>query len=122
MFLPSHKQTLGYDAETKALHYLQRQGLRCLARNVRFRAGELDLIMAEGSVVVFVEVRSRSGPGFGGARESITLQKRRRTARAAQIWMSRFANHPPVCRFDAVLIEAGKLEWIRHAFTVDALL
>ena len=67
----------GQQAEDQALAYLQAQGLRLLARNYRTPGrggGEIDLILqAADGTVVFVEVRSRSHTGFGGAGGSIGL-------------------------------------------------
>lgn len=53
------KQT-GDAAEWRARHWLENQGLRFIAANVRGRFGEIDLIMREGSVTVFIEVRYRT--------------------------------------------------------------
>ena len=57
----------GEAAEALAAAHLERHGLRILARNLRCRGGEVDLIAADGAVVVFAEVRLRSNPRFGGA-------------------------------------------------------
>ena len=104
-------------AETLVAQYLQARGLRLIERNYRCRAGEIDLILAEGPVLVFVEVRLRRKADFGGAAASITAAKRQRILRAARHYLS--GRPEPVCRFDAVLLDAlaaDRIEWIKDAF------
>lgn len=105
----------GAQAEQRAADYLQARGLRLLARNWRCRFGEIDLILMEGGTLVFVEVRARRGAGFGGALESITAAKRVRLARTAEAYLAQTGHRGP-CRFDAILIEGGRLVWLRDAF------
>jgi len=107
----------GAQAEALAAAYLQGQGLRLLQRNYRCRLGEIDLVMADGPVLVFVEVRLRRNADFGGAAASITAAKRQRILRAARHYLS--GRPEPACRFDVVLLDAlaaDRIEWIRDAF------
>lgn len=109
----------GRDAEALATKYLQRQGLRILARNWRCRFGEIDVIARDGAVLVFVEVRARSLAGYGGAAESIDQRKRSRLIAAATQYLAREGLDTP-CRFDAVLLQSSdEPEWIRNAFSAD---
>lgn len=104
-------------AEALVADYLQARGLRLLERNYRCRMGEIDLILAEGTILVFVEVRLRRRSDFGGAAASITAAKRQRILRAARHYLS--GKPEPVCRFDAVLLDAlsaDRIEWIKDAF------
>lgn len=103
----------GRIAEDRALAYLQQRGLQLVARNVRSRRGEIDLVMRDGSTLVFIEVRQRSSPRFGGAAASIDAIKRARLWRSAQVYLLRYAVAPP-CRFDAVCIDGTELTWLRH--------
>lgn len=95
--------------------------MRILARNVRCRGGEVDLVAEDRGVVVFVEVRLRGSARFGGAAASITVGKQQRVILAAQHWLAgggRFYADRP-CRFDAVLLDAldaNRIEWLRGAF------
>jgi len=110
-------QTGGRLAEDLAAAYLQRRGLRLLARNYRCRLGEIDLILADGPVLVFAEVRLRRAPGYGGAAASITAAKRQRILRAARHYLAGKQERP--CRFDAILLDelaAERIEWIKDAF------
>jgi len=113
----------GQAAEDQALAYLQAQGLRLLARNYRTPGrggGEIDLILqAQDGTVVFVEVRSRSHQGFGGAGGSIGASKRQRWAYAAQHWLQHTGRNP-ACRFDAVLLDGAQLQWLQGVMEVQA--
>lgn len=99
---------------------LEDRGWRTLGANVVVRGGELDLIMADGDAVVFVEVRQRSSSASGGAAESLDPRKRARVRRAAQVWLARHGRHEDAVRFDAVLVEgdatAPRVEWVHDAF------
>lgn len=108
----------GREAEALAARHLEGHGLRVVARNFRVRGGEIDLICRDGRVLVFVEVRQRSRSDFGGAGASITISKQRRIVLAARHYL---AGQPECdCRFDCVLIEGERLEWLKDAFTADA--
>jgi putative endonuclease len=120
------RQLAGAAAEDAACEHLLSAGCQLLARNAGFRVGELDLVMREGQTVVFVEVRMRRDNRFGGALGSVDAGKRRKVARAAQVWLAahpRLAQAP--CRFDVVAVgpesEGSNCEWLRAAFTLDDL-
>ncbi|MEI7456877.1 MAG: YraN family protein [Nitrosomonadales bacterium] len=108
----------GPDAEKLAAEFLQQQGLQLLAHNYRSRFGEIDLIMQDGSVLVFVEVRQRSRADYGGAAASIDVHKQRKLISTAQHYLAQL-HHTPPCRFDALLIDdaAGcHVQWLKNAF------
>ena len=110
-------QLQGQRAESQALVYLQAQGLILIAGNVRYRCGELDLIMQDQHTVVFVEVRWRRPSRFVSAAASVDLRKQQRLIRAARYWLLANAGSlPPPCRFDVVASGPGHLHWIRNAF------
>ena len=115
-------QARGRAGEDQALAYLQAQGLQLIARNYRTPGrggGEIDLILQEADgTVVFVEVRSRSHAGFGGAGGSIGHAKRQRIVFAAQHWLLH-RGVQAACRFDVVLIDAERQQWLRAAFDVS---
>lgn len=120
----SPTQRQGHAAENRAADFLRARGLAILQRNLRCRAGELDLIAREGDLLVFVEVRTRSDHRYGGAVASVNRDKQRRLLRAAAFFLPRltrcyFAGRTPICRFDVVCIQNGELEWIRHAFAAE---
>jgi putative endonuclease len=124
---PSLTRSRGDAAEQAALDYLCQQGLRVVARNVRFRVGEIDLIMLDANVCVFVEVRMRSLSRFGGAAITVNYGKRQRLIRAAHCWLqshSRQSLMPnlPACRFDVVAIDGTIIDWIPNAFGLEGTL
>lgn len=107
----------GGEAERLAATYLEQQGLKLVASNYQCRFGEIDLIMRDGKMLVFVEVRLRSSDSFGGAAMSITQAKRQRLARTAEHYLQQHGDR--ACRFDAVLMSRAALEdieWVRNAF------
>ena len=108
----------GEDAENLAATFVQRAGLKLVARNYRCRFGEIDLIVRDGNTLVFVEVRMRSNDRFGGAAASITATKRAKLLRAARHYIANSAL-TPACRFDALLVDGndGAIEWLKNAFT-----
>lgn len=116
------RHAAGRAIEQAAAELLQAHGLRPVAANVRYRGGELDLVMRDHDQLVFVEVRYRRSSAFGGAAASVDARKQRKLVLAAGLFLQR---HPRLaalpCRFDVVLASgdagAPQLEWIRHAFT-----
>lgn len=112
--------TVGQAKEALAARFLEAQGLGLVQRNYRCRSGELDLIMREGRVLVFVEVRFRRSATHGTPGETVTTSKQRRIVQAAAHYLQRFAAPPP-CRFDLIAIGADdRIEWIRDAFRPEA--
>ena len=112
------KQRAGDAAEDAAAKHLAAAGYRIVARNARYRDGEVDLVARERDVLVFVEVRMRVSLRFGGAAVSVNTLKQKRIARAAQHWLlGEYGERWPACRFDVVTVDgSGTIEWIRDAF------
>ncbi len=105
-------------AEQYALQFLQQRGLRLVQQNYRSRFGEIDLIMWDGAVLVFVEVRQRRRQDFGGAAASIDRPKQQRLIHTAQLYLTTQKRTPP-CRFDAVLMDDAQgcnVQWLKNAF------
>ncbi len=112
---PRHRR--GRRGELAALTLLILKGYRPLHRNWSGGGGELDLVVTRGGTVVFVEVKTRSGSGFGGGTASVGSAKRQRLARAATAYLSRFNLWERPTRFDVVTIEGRTtFPWIavRH--------
>ena len=118
------RQQLGRHSEALAAAFLSEHGYRLIARNVRYRAGELDLIAWDGPVLCFIEVRATSSEAWGGPLASVTAQKRRRILQAARGYLSHYPL-PEEIRFDVVAVawEAGRpaIELIRGAFDAEGL-
>ena len=118
------RNILGREAETRALTFLRHQGLRLVRRNYACKLGELDLVMSDKNVLVFVEVRHRTRTRAGSAEESIDQGKRRRLRRAAAHYMQTFGmTDTRPCRFDIITLHPdarGKvgIHWIENALGV----
>lgn len=121
---PSATQKAGADREDQALRLLQGAGLVLLARNLSCRHGEIDLVMRDGDTLVFVEVRSRANPRFGGAAASVDRSKQQRLIRSAAFLLPALARAywgacTPRARFDVVAFEHHTPHWLRDAFTLN---
>lgn len=112
----------GGAAELLAAEHLQSQGVEILARNLRCRGGELDLVCLDGAVLAIVEVRQRIRGDFGGALASVTRSKQRKIIRATRFfWQRTPAWRGYRMRFDVIGVEgppdgAHHLHWIKDAF------
>jgi putative endonuclease len=121
------KQRAGDAAEEAACAHLRARGCTIVARNARYKEGELDIVARQGALLLFVEVRQRASNRFGGAGASVDQFKRRRLLRAAQHFLlehygdgGRRTGGWPACRFDVVTADAsGVTEWIQDAFQVE---
>jgi len=115
------KDRLGAWGEDLAVEYLEGSGLTILARNWRCRHGELDIVATDGQTVVFCEVKTRSGLGFGGPAEAVGWQKVRRIRLVAAAWLAEAGRGWPDLRFDVVSIvcprgQQPSVEHLRGAF------
>lgn len=121
MTAPADRTRAGRAAEEAACEFLVDRGLTLLERNFRVPGGEIDLVMADADVVVFVEVRARTRSDFMHPVESINARKRRRLIHAATRYLQNArALHTVRARFDVVCVQGdpatGDIEWIRRAF------
>jgi putative endonuclease len=102
------RAALGAQAEALAARLLEERGLRILERNWRRPQGEVDLIAADGGILVFVEVRSRTGEDHGHPLETINARKRQRVVRAARLYLQEYSGAANEFRFDVVGITFPK--------------
>lgn len=118
--MEDHKQVLGKEGERIAERYLKKKGFTLLERNYRCPVGELDLIVQDRRVVVFVEVKTRSDHRFGTPLESVQQRKQDKMIKAALYFLSQRRLHQSEARFDVVGIsfEGGEptVEHIENAF------
>jgi putative endonuclease len=112
----------GAVAEQLAAAYLETQGLQVLARNLRCKVGELDLVCLDRGVLAIVEVRQRMRIDYGGALASVDHRKQRKLMRAARYFLLRRAAWRDfMMRFDVVGVEGlpdgiHRIVWIKDAF------
>lgn len=129
---PTHQ--IGQKAEDVALIFLQQKGFQLVAQNYHCKMGELDLVVAQDQLLVFVEVRQRKLSVFGNAAASITLSKQRKIIKTSAFFLQSFPEFEAYdCRYDVIAIDswgrkslgAGHenitIDWIDGAFDTSAL-
>lgn len=119
---------LGDQGEDLAAEFLESQGYVILDRNYRYQRAEVDLVcfepesdMAAGGEIVFAEVKTRSGLGYGRPEEALSEAKRRHIIRASQAYLHERRLEKATCRFDVISIilrDDGppKIEHFKRAF------
>lgn len=101
---------LGALGEQVAADHLTGLGLKILSRNWRCRYGELDVVAADPATntIVFVEVKTRTGDGFGGLAQAVTGQKVRRLRRLAALWLAAQNETWSSVRIDVIGVRVGR--------------
>ena len=114
-------KNVGQIWEHNAEQFLLRQGFVLLTRNFLTRSGEIDLVMRDQDLIVFVEVRFRNASRFGAAIHSINRRKSACVVQSASVFLQQhpeWSNRP--CRFDVIAydgVAAGaNPTWIQAAF------
>ncbi len=114
------RQVLGREGERVAERFLKKKGYKLVERNYRCAGGEIDLIALDGRVIVFVEVKTRTGHGFGTPLEAVEFRKQKKMILAAQYFLSEKGLHQREARFDVVGISWPQrepvVEHIENAF------
>ncbi len=102
---------LGRRGEDLAAGYLESKGYVVLDRNYRFERAEIDIVCYQpgpvpenGGDIVFVEVKARSGTGFGRPEEAVGDAKQRQIVHAARAYLYERQLEGAPCRFDVVAI------------------
>ena len=104
----AHSKRLGDAGETAARGYLERKGYTILDANFRCPYGEVDLVARKDDCLVFLEVRTRSGNGFGSPEESITPEKGRRLIATAETYIQSRTDLPADWRIDLVGVDVDR--------------
>ncbi len=112
----------GTATEQLAKHYLMQQGLTFVDENIHCRQGEIDLIMQEGEILVFVEVKYRKNNQFGGAIAAVSKTKQDKIKYCATFYLHKMNlnEYNTPCRFDVVALEGDinqpQASWLKNAF------
>lgn len=96
----------GREAEERVARLLEERGYRILHRNLRAGRWEADIVAWKDGLYVFVEVKARTGRGFGSPGEAVTREKRRRLEAVARSFLA--GRKGGSCRFDVALVSLGK--------------
>ncbi|TDO12573.1 MULTISPECIES: YraN family protein [Halomonas] len=116
---PRDARARGSAIEQLAARWLMARGLSLEASNQHAKGGEIDLVMRDGSVLVFVEVRHRADPRHGHPLETVTATKQRRLIRAARFYLQHNRLSCP-CRFDVLAVTGTppdlEMTWVANAF------
>ena len=102
MILKTTRILLGREGERIAERFLKKKGYKLVERNYRCAAGELDLIVLDRRVIVFVEVKTRTGSGYGTPLEAVELRKQQKMIHAAQFFLNAKKLSQREARFDVV--------------------
>lgn len=113
-----NKHEIGGHYEEIAARYLQNKGYEILERNYRTRYGEIDIIARQGKMLVFVEIKFRSGEEYGVPSEAVDYVKRQRISKVALYFYSRHGYEQELpCRFDVIAINGKEqIEHMENAF------
>jgi len=121
----SARRVLGKAGEDSAVEWYEARGYEVLARNWSCRDGELDIVLRQGRLHVFCEVKARSSGAFGLPAEAVGPLKQARVRRLAALWFAELsrggtqgggAHTGGPVRFDVASVRGGEVEVIEGAF------
>lgn len=102
------RESLGAYGETVAARHLVDRGMVLLDRNWRCDAGEIDLVLRDGQVLVVCEVKTRRSDAYGSPLEAVTPAKAARLHLLAARWTEAHGVRPPEVRVDMVGVIAPR--------------
>lgn len=112
-----NNRSIGASKEELAAEFLQHNGLQILEKNYRSRNAEIDIIALDRDVLVFAEVKFRSGPGMGKPYEAVTVSKQKKISSAAAFYSMMHPEYKACMkRFDVISMLQNETLWIKSAF------
>jgi putative endonuclease len=120
----NESQELGKEGEAIAVQYLIERGYKIINRNFRSQQGEVDIIMKDGDLLVFVEVKSYSIGSFGTPLGAVGKSKKLSIIHAARTYLLKNNIKNVNCRFDVLAIYRSwtgltNFDHIKDAFNVS---
>ena len=117
----SRRGRTGAAGERAALQWYLDRGYSLMASNWRCPLGELDLVVSRAGLLVFCEVKARSGPAFGGGYEAVGARKQRKLRQLAEVFLLTNRLRPARSRFDVASVtvtgtRAAAVEVFEDAF------
>ena len=117
------RRMIGIRGEEEAARFLQRCGYAILDKNVRIRAGEIDLVAKDGKTLVFIEVKTGRDLVTDPPQASVNTRKQNKLGKLAQAYLKSKRLRDTSCRFDVVSViynDDGGVKAIRHFFNAFA--
>jgi putative endonuclease len=81
------RKVIGGEGERLAAIYLEERGMRVIGTNIKNKIGEMDILALDGGTLVVVEVKTKTGIGFGSPEEMVGFRKQRKLIRCAQLYL-----------------------------------
>ena len=108
----------GREGEERAAAALEAAGMKIIAKNVRSRRGEVDIVAVDGETIVFVEVKAWSVYGLEDLQYGLDLKKQRKIIETAKYFLSinREYNRMAI-RFDVIFVSKNSVTHLASAFT-----
>ncbi len=114
--MTARRQALGRYGEDLVERWYAERGYRVLERNWRCPSGELDLVVTDGSQLVFCEVKTRSSDRYGTGFEAITRAKQQQVRRLAAQYVRQRGGWAGPLRCDAASVMGRTVEVLTDAF------
>ncbi|MCL2198639.1 MAG: YraN family protein [Defluviitaleaceae bacterium] len=114
-----NKHEAGQQGQTQAENHLLAKGCKILAKNYRVRTGEIDLIVRDGSYIVFVEVKYRATTTHGSPAEAVGIKKQQKIIRTAMFYITQNKLDNQDFRFDVVEVLGTTVNHIENAFGLN---
>ena len=120
--MTARTKTLGNAGENFAASYLESRGYKIITKNFRVRSAEIDIVAEKDSVIIFVEVKTRSSIKHGLPIEAVNFRKQQKIIEAASVFLQDEKYCESACRFDVVEIYSDGMKFsarhIENAFEV----
>jgi len=114
MVFINKKQNSGTQAEKIACDFLKQQNLELIEKNYHCRYGEIDLIMKEGSQLVFIEVRFRKNTSHGSALDTVDNRKLNKIKKTSQHYLMTNNLGYISCQIDDGNLAKPEIKWVRN--------
>ena len=113
---------LGKKGEEQAVAALEKAGMEIIAKNVRCKYGEVDIVAVKGNIVVFIEVKAWSAFGMEDLQYSINIRKQKKIIKTAKYFLSENRKYSNMAiRFDVVFVKNSSIFHLASAFTESVL-
>jgi len=99
-----NNRDIGNQGEEIAVSYLESKDYTILERNYFFERAEVDIVAYKGTEIIFVEVKTRSGLGYGNPEDAVTKAKQKSIFKASEAWLYERKMEGAPVRFDVISI------------------